>query len=437
MELEPLRNAFAAADVGQLCAELRALFPHDAELERVDELARFALSGGAFPQDVQESTRIFLESMARVAAHDRTGGWDRQPHRVLPCELDFLGARGGAEGWTIAQALNRLTLDRIKPARCCAVVGTMRDDGIYIMEWVAHWLALGFEHVFIYTNDNSDGSDELLALLAQHGIVTVMENVITGEVAPEQKAFEHALHLLHELRDYEWALFVDSDELLVPAVQYDYSVPSVLRTLREAAPELRVAGICYDWLWVVSDLIFERRPGLLCERFQHGRPHRLSKCLVRVHEVQSMRPEHHPEVDPGCCVVDSAFQPLDLETFWERCQPQYAGGRIHHYWPRSFQEFAVKKARGAALGSNLDLYNRPYEMFFVWNGYATSDNYHPTDLRLLYLIKNRIDYLRALDGVAAVADRIDQGFPAFLARIADEQRLRLDYQRCRVEPGDL
>ena len=145
MNFEAAGEAFSAADIGRLCRELSALFPNDQELDRLEELARFAVSGGPFPQGVQPSTRVFLESLARVAAHERTGGsWERRPHRTLSRELDFIADLGGVQGWTLGQALNRIALDRLKPGRGCAVVGTMRDDGIYIMEWVAYYLALGF-----------------------------------------------------------------------------------------------------------------------------------------------------------------------------------------------------------------------------------------------------------------------------------------------------
>lgn len=438
MDFEAARLAFAGADAARLCAELEALYPGDPEIGRTADLVRIALSGGRPPEDVRPSTRMFLESIAVVNAKVRSNApIERRPRRFLSERFDFIADMGGVEEWSIAQALHWLALDRIVPTRRCAVVGTMRNDGIYIMEWVAHYLALGFEHLFVYTNDNTDGSEELLARLAKHGVVTLIETEITGEVPPEAKAFGHALHLLPELRDFEWALFVDSDEYLVLADEYDNSMSNAFAALARRYPAGNVAGICYDWLWFVSGMAFWREPGLLCERFQHARPHWLAKCLIRPRLVQSMRRQHHPEPAPGCPVVDSAFDRIDLKQIWERKTAQYAGGRINHYWPRSFQEFAVKKARGAALGIEENLYDRPYQTFFQWNGHARVDNYYPTDPRLLERIKDRLGYLRGLDGVAVAADRIERGFPDLLARIADERRLREEYERSKVEPGPL
>jgi hypothetical protein len=438
MDFEHIKGAFSSADVTRLVVELTAMFPNDPDLGRLEELLNRAFAGAPPPIDVQPATRVYFDSIATLLTNERLKTPARHPAcQYVPRQFDFVADLGGVESWSIAQALNWIALSRIKPTKTCAVVGTMRDDGIYIMEWVAHYLALGFEHLFVYTNDNTDGTIELLTALSRHGIVTLIESEVTGEVPPEAKAFGYSLHLLHELRHYEWALFVDSDEYLVPAAQFDNSVPNVLAAVAQAFPDNRAAALCYDWLWFVSDMIFERRPGLLCERFQHARPHWLSKCLVRIRDVYSMRREHHPEMAPGFLVLDSAFNPIDIGAIWERRTAEYSGGRINHYWPRSFQEFAIKKARGAALGPEQNIYDRPYDRFFAWNGHATDENHHPTDPNWCKILHDRIDALRRLDGVAAAADRIEEEWPFILANVADERRLREDYERNRVEPGPL
>ena len=300
----------------------------------------------------------------------------------------------------------------------------------------------GFEHLFVYTNDNADGSDELLAALAAQGILTVMDNEITGEVPPEAKAFGHALDLVPELRSYDWALFVDSDEFLILGDPYHHSMQELLAAV--AADPQPIGAIVYDWLWFVSGMRYEREAGPLYERFQHARPHFLSKCLVRLRDIQSMRRQHIPELAPGRIAVDSALESMNLEVYWERRQAQYAGGRINHYWPKSFQEFIVKKARGAALaaledqhGNKNNLYDRPYDKFFVWNGHGTPENAHPADPGLLAAVKAHIQALRALPDVAEAADRIERGFGPLLARVGDDSHLRQLYAQNSADPGDL
>jgi hypothetical protein len=435
MDFKCARDAFATGNVDGVCIELTALYPGDREIGRLREYVQFAVSGGVLPRSEFPSTQTFLDSIAAVLP-----GSKRETTRsryTIPRSLDFIADIDGVKGWSVVQALNHLALGMVSPKHRSAVVGTMRDDGIYIMEWVAHYRALGFDHIFIYTNDNADSSDALFEALASHGIITVLNSEITGEVPPEAKAFGHALNLLTDLRDYEWALFVDSDEFLVLAPGYHNSIRNVLAQIDQALPGERVAGICYDWLWFISDMVFERKSGLLCERFQHARPHWLSKCLVRLSEVQSMRRQHYPEVSPDSLVVDSIFQPLNIASIWERRAAQYAGGRINHYWPRSFQEFAIKKARGATLGPANDIYDRPYAKFFSWNGYSTSDNFFPTDNGLLTSTKNEVEGMRQLVDVAEAADRIRNEFGRFLHTVASDERLRIEYDRSATEPEAL
>ncbi len=312
----------------------------------------------------------------------------------------------------------------------------MRDDGIYVLEWVAHYLALGFERIVVYTNDNSDGSEQLLRLLAEHDVITLVESETSGEVPPEGKAYGHALHLLHELRDYEWALFVDSDEYFVPGPQYGNSVSNVLGALREL-PRKQPSAICYDWLWFISGMVYARAPGMLLERFQHARPHRLTKCLAKIQDVISMRCDHFPEFEAGGVLVDSTFEPVDPESIFRNRTPQYGGGRINHYWARSFEEFAVKKARGASLRLEENLYDRPFAKFFEWNGVETPENHCPVDAPLLAKVKSKIGELEKLDGVREADRSIDRNFPDLVKRIDSRGKLRRVYERSKWTPAEL
>ncbi len=91
----------------------------------------------------------------------------------------------------------------------------MRNEGIYLVEWIAHCRAIGFERIFLYTNDNTDGSSGLLQLLHRQGVIRLIENRFVPGLHPQIKAFEHSLHFLHELRDYEWVAYLDADEFLI------------------------------------------------------------------------------------------------------------------------------------------------------------------------------------------------------------------------------
>jgi hypothetical protein len=438
MDFGSVEKVLAERDVPGLCRALTALYPNDPALDRLPELARFALIAGSAMPRLPGPDASFAASIAasRNFWLDPDSGL-RSLHlinrRTIPVDLDFLGDRTEPRNWGVARALNHLLLNQIRPTRRSAVVGTMRDDGLYLLEWVAHYLALGFEGIFIYTNDNADGSELLLRRLADHRVITLIESETAGTVRPEVKAFEHALHLLHDLRDYAWVLFVDSDEFFQPGDAYRFSIANVLDDIAERFGDQPPAAILYEWLWYNSGMAFGRTPGLLAERFQYASPHWLTKPLVCLRETQSMRRQHVPDFRAGGFVVDSSLSRIDVARVWERRPPQYTGGRINHFWPKSFEEFSLKKARGDALPLADDEYRRDFRLFFEWNGPETPETYHAVDRSFVTEVKRTIQHLRMLDGVAAFEANVNDRFRRLLGRYDTDGGLHQIYRRLKPD----
>jgi hypothetical protein len=442
LDISRAEAALASGDVAALSSELAILFPDDPDVDRVGDLVRLALGKPTGELTLSGTAQVFFESIARTRRLLESGQFDqcRQDRMLIGTDMDFIANLKGIEAWTIPQFLNFLTLGLIRPTRRAAVVGTMRNDGIYALEWIAYYLALGFEHIFIYTNDNADGSDTLLRMLSHQKIITLIESETSGKVGPEAKAYEHSIQLLQELREFEWALYVDSDEYFVPAPRFGNSVMNVLAALEEQFPERLPSCVCYAWLWFISEMAYLRTPGFLIERFQHARPHWITKGLVRLQDVVSMRHEHYPDVKVGGFLVDSAFSIIsgDVKELWKKRNPQYSGGHLNHYWPKSFEEFALKKARGQTLNLDENLYDRPFEMFFRWNGYGSVDNYYPIDPVMLGRVRETVKKFKGMAGVGAVADQIERGFPALLKHFYDgEEHLRSLYSRHKTEVASL
>ena len=240
----------ALGDVAALCNELTILFPRDPDVSRVEDLVRLALGDASREIALSGTASIFFKSIATTRRLIQSGSSHLhcENQMLIGKDLDFIGNLKGVPAWTIPQCLNFSLLGQIRPTRRAAAVVTMRDDGIYALEWIAYHLALGFEHIFIYTNDNSDGSEKLLRILSEQQIITLIESETSGKIAPEAKAYEHSIHLLHELRDFEWIFYLDSDEYFVPAPEYGNSVSNVLsgcagRTFPRPAPVRRVLSV--------------------------------------------------------------------------------------------------------------------------------------------------------------------------------------------------
>ncbi len=111
-------------------------------------------------------------------------------------------------------ALHALARRTVAPRRTCAVLATARNEGPYILDWLAHHRAVGFEHAVIYSNDNDDGSDELLDLLARHGEITWVRNELSPTARAQWKAYGHAFKALPDLLDFRWTMVLDLDEYM-------------------------------------------------------------------------------------------------------------------------------------------------------------------------------------------------------------------------------
>lgn len=95
------------------------------------------------------------------------------------------------------------------------ILACMRDEALFVVEWVAHYLALGFDSITVFTNDCSDGTDTLLRLISDHAPVFWHDNPGPyDEAGSIQKTALRAGFGLPQIQSAEWALHIDADEYL-------------------------------------------------------------------------------------------------------------------------------------------------------------------------------------------------------------------------------
>jgi len=56
------------------------------------------------------------------------------------------------------------------------IITTMKNEAPYILEWVAHHLVIGFDHIVVLTNDCTDTTNAILTRLDALGYVTFQPN---------------------------------------------------------------------------------------------------------------------------------------------------------------------------------------------------------------------------------------------------------------------
>ncbi len=94
-----------------------------------------------------------------------------------------------------------------------AVVSTMKNEGPFIIDWVAHYKVLGFDHILVCNNDCSDTTVEMLQRLQEMGLV-IQHNTIVRGGGIHRSALRQASRRYDEVMDAKWVFVCDVDEYL-------------------------------------------------------------------------------------------------------------------------------------------------------------------------------------------------------------------------------
>jgi hypothetical protein len=93
------------------------------------------------------------------------------------------------------------------------IVGCMKNEGPYILEWVAYHRAIGFDNFLIYTNGCEDGTTEILDRLQSLGILQHRNNDNWSGNSPQQFALDNSLEE-PVIKNAEWIAHIDVDEFV-------------------------------------------------------------------------------------------------------------------------------------------------------------------------------------------------------------------------------
>lgn len=94
------------------------------------------------------------------------------------------------------------------------IVACMRDEALFVVEWVAHHLAVGFDRIIVYTNDCSDGTDKLLDAMAGFLPVEHYDNPGPYTAGTIQKQALELAMALPQVRRAAWVMHIDADEYI-------------------------------------------------------------------------------------------------------------------------------------------------------------------------------------------------------------------------------
>jgi len=121
------------------------------------------------------------------------------------------------------------------------LIATARNEGPFVLEWVAYHRAIGFDRIIILSDTCADGSDALLAALDQAGVITHVPKISQNAAAAKghrNRAYAHAL-AMPVVQSSDWVMDVISPNWRIfgHAGQADFTDQPVLTTFTRANPD--------------------------------------------------------------------------------------------------------------------------------------------------------------------------------------------------------
>lgn len=242
-----------------------------------------------------------------------------------------------------------------------AIVTTMKNEGPFILEWLAWHRAIGVNDFLIYTNDCTDGTDTMLQLLQDKGLVQHRENPFRETNLKPQHAALQAAEDEPVMQDCDWGICMDVDEFINIKLG-DGRLPTLFAAMERAQPGTNLISL--TWRLFGNAEIGPYQDRLIVEQFDRCAPQLIRKphqawgfkTLFRnldifkklgVHRPKGLNPDLYDQVR----WLNGSGRPMPQTMYrngWRSTTETwgYDWVQLNHYAVRSAESFLVKRDRG-------------------------------------------------------------------------------------------
>jgi Glycosyl transferase family 2 len=258
-----------------------------------------------------------------------------------------------------------------------ALLSVQKNEGPFLLEFVAHHIAIGFENILLMTNPSDDWTNELADALAANGIVRHMCVSTPAGAKPQEFALSIARQTF-ELDGLEWLLVLDGDELLNIHVGNGF-VDQFLARFDETVDVVSINTACFGnhphEIWEPGDSSCRYLSRLSSAHWRNAP----SKSFIhfpvnfanfKPHGPSGFRPDRHARV-----ALHGGLEFVDLSSadpkFYSRLRFTGASDNVHsiaqinHYIIRTYDSFLIRAARGRGSLPSQAINNRHTLDFFL------------------------------------------------------------------------
>ncbi len=251
-------------------------------------------------------------------------------------------------------------------------VSMMKDEAPFLLEWFAHHLAVGFTDILVYTNDCSDGTDDMLIRLEELGLGYHRRNDIPEGLKPQPSALNYA-QKEPKVQQADWVLVFDADEFLA------VSHPSgTVEGMLDDAVAQDANGIVITWRIFGSGGVIDWSRAPVSEQYLRAAPPLWNKgwgvkTLFKFDHRYWKLGIHRPSIKNKWLDTDfpASVKWLNgsgqvMEEYFKfrgwrsiRRTVGYDWAQMNHYAVKSVDSYAVRKFRGN-VNNKKDKYNADY-----------------------------------------------------------------------------
>jgi len=219
-----------------------------------------------------------------------------------------------------------------------------KDEGRYLKEWIEFHRLIGVEHFYMYDNNSTDNSVELLKPYIDLGLVSVKR---WEKNHAQLEAYKNGCEIAQN--ETEWLGFIDIDEFVI--LNRQDNIYDLLKKFKK-----RPAVLLYWHLFGTSGLMERDEKGLIIEDFTIRFPKllRVGKCFWNTafdidfsavknkawHHSLLCKYEEMNNIPPVNVYDEIAFYNHHVI----KKTPMMA--HINHYFTKSFREYETKTRKG-------------------------------------------------------------------------------------------
>jgi glycosyltransferase involved in cell wall biosynthesis len=223
------------------------------------------------------------------------------------------------------------------------LVAIAKNEARFLTEWLAHYLALGVDRIFLFDNDSTDGTANLLKAIGQRHPVTRIAWPTPADRSPQVTAYNYAIRKL--VARHDWVCFFDCDEFLV--LRQDRTIGAFLGRYGED-----VGALAINWLTFGSSGREAGDYDLVTETFRRGGPRSWKnnehfKTIARARALRRMG-VHYAELGGGLYIHPNG-EPLTMPARRGRARLiDHSLAQLNHYQIKARADFFEKVGRGRA-----------------------------------------------------------------------------------------